>query len=343
MTTTIVAPMTQDEARRLVTDIRAHLTNAERQVEAARQKALRLYQSEGWKPLGYSSFRACAEAEFGRSWQQIYRLVDAAQVDANLALVSPTGEIEPVRETHARELKRLPTPQAQHAAYLRAQEIAQSEGDRQPTVRHIQAAVSAEEAALVAKRNALVYHLVVTGDLSPRDGSRMVNAMEKLPPRVRGDLTMLIATHGLRDVGLIAPIGDMLKRKGTPKESKILPEVVRGFLGGVPLRDATVRDLERAADEARMEHIAEAQELKRQEALAAGMPVIEPVAMSAFINAPDKTVKALASAFQNDRAQLEQVWFALGKHLGWRLPGEDEDVREMRQIFMVADVGSSAR
>jgi len=313
---TIVAPMSQDEARRLVTDIRAHLANAERQVEQARQKALRLYRSEGWLPLGYSSFRACAEAEFGRSWQQIYRLVDAAQVDANLALVSPVGEFEPVRETHARELKRLPTPQAQHAAYLRAHEIAQSEGDKQPTVRHIQAAVSAEEAALVAKRNALVYHLVVTGELSPRDGSRMVDAMEKLPPAVRGQLTLLVATHGLRDVGLIAPIGDMLKRKGSSKESKILPEVERGFLGGVPLREATTRDLERAAEEARMEHIADAQEAKRQEALAAGLPLVEPVVMTAYINAPQKTAKALVVALKGDTQQLEQVWLALGSYLG---------------------------
>lgn len=72
-------------------------------LETARAEVLRFYRGRGWLALGYHSFAACAQARFGKSVSQIYRLKDAALVQAN---VSPTGENIPDR--HVRVLKTLP-------------------------------------------------------------------------------------------------------------------------------------------------------------------------------------------------------------------------------------------
>jgi len=88
---TVFPTLSQQEARHLATKIRAHIANVEHHTEKARRKALTLYETESWHVLGYTSFKSCGTAEFARLWQQVYRLVDTAQVDANLASVSPTG------------------------------------------------------------------------------------------------------------------------------------------------------------------------------------------------------------------------------------------------------------
>lgn len=324
MHSTIILTITAQEARHLITDIRAHLSHVERHGEQARQKALRLYQTEAWRMLGYVSFRACAEAEFGRSWQQVYRLVDAAQVDANLAQVSPTGEIPLIAETHARELKRLVSPQAQYAAVERAKTLAQTEGAIEPTARHIAQAVAVEEASQIAQKNVLIHHLIVNGDITAKQGAKLLEQVERHSPRIRGDLLQLIAKHNLKDPQLIAPIGDMLKRQGTLKESKVLPEVLRGYLGGTPLAHANLSDLKRANVEARLEHVAEAQEQERQARVAAGQTVIEVVPVNVYKGDVERTVKALISALE-DNVELEQVFRGLAQHLGWKHPLSGQD------------------
>jgi hypothetical protein len=99
-----VAMMDQVEARQTVEQIKTHLDSARRQL-------LDLYEREGWRALGYTSWRDCATAEFGQSSAQIYRLLSAAQIEQ--AIDSPIGEIP---ESHLREVAKLDTPDQQRQA-----------------------------------------------------------------------------------------------------------------------------------------------------------------------------------------------------------------------------------
>lgn len=99
-------PMTVTEARTCAAKIRAGL-------EGTRALVLDLYQREGWRALGYRSWRDCVTTEFGQSQSYLYRQLAAAKVDANL---SPFGEIP---ESHARQLAHLP-PERQQEVYEQA-------------------------------------------------------------------------------------------------------------------------------------------------------------------------------------------------------------------------------
>lgn len=110
-------PMTSAEARQTVEQIRQHL-------ESARELLYSLHLREGWRALGYSSWRECAKAEFGRSQAQVYRLLDAARVEVNIG--SPIGELP---EWQTRELKRVP-PERQREVYEEAQRVASTSGGR---------------------------------------------------------------------------------------------------------------------------------------------------------------------------------------------------------------------
>jgi hypothetical protein len=72
--------MTKTEARGLVERIRSHITDARRDV-------LELYEREGWRVLGYDSWRDCVVTEFEQSQRHLYRLLDAAKVERNLSQV----------------------------------------------------------------------------------------------------------------------------------------------------------------------------------------------------------------------------------------------------------------
>ena len=115
LTTTAVAvvPMTETEARQCVDDIRQGIVGV-------RQKLLELYEREGWRVLGYGSWRECAQAEFGYSQAYAYRLLGWAEVERR---VSPIGEM-PVNEAQARPLARL-DPEAQREAWGRVLDNAQ--------------------------------------------------------------------------------------------------------------------------------------------------------------------------------------------------------------------------
>lgn len=54
-------------------------------------------EREGWKALGYESWRECAVAEFQISQSRIYQLLDAARISTNL-------ENKEMPEIHLREL-----------------------------------------------------------------------------------------------------------------------------------------------------------------------------------------------------------------------------------------------
>lgn len=86
--------MNRVEARLCVDAIHDHLRKARAQI-------LELYEREGWKALGYASWRECVTAEFEQSQSQLYRQLAAAFVER---VISPNGEIGTLPESHARPL-----------------------------------------------------------------------------------------------------------------------------------------------------------------------------------------------------------------------------------------------
>lgn len=113
---TVVAVMTEDEARLCVGRINAHLNGA-------RVELLRLYEGRGWEALGYASWRACVVAEFGGQERELYRALQAAQVEQNIQSVLTNLSKPTPPESHLLYLARL-APIEQPAAYQRAVETA---------------------------------------------------------------------------------------------------------------------------------------------------------------------------------------------------------------------------
>ena len=90
--------LSEEEARACVERIRGHL-------EGARRELLRLYDSQGWRALGYPSWWVCVVAEFGQSQAYLYRQLEAGRIEAR---ISPIGEIGVIPESHLRPLVALP-------------------------------------------------------------------------------------------------------------------------------------------------------------------------------------------------------------------------------------------
>jgi phage N-6-adenine-methyltransferase len=99
----LVPMMTQAEARACVERIK-------RGLDTARRELLRLHDAEGWRALGYRSWRECGEREFSYSQSHLYRLLTAAEIERDIgAEFSPIGENPgAIPESHLRPLAKLP-------------------------------------------------------------------------------------------------------------------------------------------------------------------------------------------------------------------------------------------
>jgi len=86
--------MSEPEARSCVQAINAGIAIIRRQV-------LDLHDREGWRALGYVSWRHCVAAEFEQSQAHLYRVLNAGQIEAK---ISPIGEIGSIPEGQLREL-----------------------------------------------------------------------------------------------------------------------------------------------------------------------------------------------------------------------------------------------
>jgi len=127
-TAKVFKPLAPSEARTLCEEIKGHL-------RSARQLLLALYEGEGWKALGYKSWRECITTEFEQSQRHCYHLLAAAQVGRNLCTIVQNPDDIP--ESHLRPLAQL-EPEYQVQAYQQALEAA---GDR-VTAKHVERAVA---------------------------------------------------------------------------------------------------------------------------------------------------------------------------------------------------------
>ena len=127
----VITPMTPAEAREYVDKIKAGM-------QEIYGLLLELHERNGWRALGYSSWRECTQAEFGYSAAHTYRLLESAEIRRNI--FSPTGEnmLQPIPERQLRPLAQVP-PEAQPVVWQRAVETA-PEG--KVTAAHVQAVVN---------------------------------------------------------------------------------------------------------------------------------------------------------------------------------------------------------
>lgn len=123
------AMLSAEEARQIVKNINGHM-------EQSRKDLIELYDREGWRALGYSSWGACVKAEFDGSSTALYRQLAAAKIEREVFGDSRIGNPVPASQLEA--VKDLPTEQ-KRAAFQRADELA---GDQPRTAKHIQQAAA---------------------------------------------------------------------------------------------------------------------------------------------------------------------------------------------------------
>lgn len=122
-----VTPMTAAEARECTELIRKDLAT----IETIQVRLLDMERRQGFKALGYSSWREWATKEYSNSSQAyLYRLLAAAKVEANLA-DSTIVEID-IPISQLTELAKLPAPQ-QPVALRKADELAMANGKPRTT------------------------------------------------------------------------------------------------------------------------------------------------------------------------------------------------------------------
>ena len=145
----LIQPMTRDDARRLTSEIRGHLSQA-------RVKILQMYRDKGYLLMGYDSFKDWAIGEFEISWQQVYNLRTAAEIDETiLPLVSPRGELYNIPVNHARELRKLKSEENQVRALQLAHRQADAQGKDKPTEQIVKNAVESVQAERVCRYGSL--------------------------------------------------------------------------------------------------------------------------------------------------------------------------------------------
>lgn len=298
--------MTAKEARQITDEIKYH-------GELLREKLLRIYESGGYEALGYTSFQAYVDAELTISFQQAYKLVGAAKVDANLTLFSPSGEVIQVPVNHANEFRKLPTPELQYEAFTLARQQAQAQ-DSDITARtvcqSVQTVVSRE--VVRSSPHRVVQQMVASDEIPASTGASLVRALDELEPVAQAEVQSLMATSGLKNPDLVKPLGLKVQQEAkTGKTSKVLDEIRRtGHLGGKALHEAKLEDLKKANEAAQKEHISEGDEEKRQKQLLNGEKVEEAVIITVYRNNPNRTLNAIMNALAVD--DVQQLYQMLG-------------------------------
>jgi hypothetical protein len=99
--------MSAAEAQSAVSEINANISQADGLYTGTRKLLLDLQEREGWRALGYGSFRDCLAECCPRIEQAYaYRLADAARVDRNVSVSTRVETFLP--EKHAYELRHVP-------------------------------------------------------------------------------------------------------------------------------------------------------------------------------------------------------------------------------------------
>jgi len=129
-----VVLMSAEAARECVEAIRQTYAKAGNELITLRQQLLSLYEGEGWRPLGYGSWRECVTSEFEQSQRRVYQLLTAAKIDRQLQLAGFVPGTKPATERQYRALAAAPED-ARPGVW---DEALQAAAPAKPTARQVQ-------------------------------------------------------------------------------------------------------------------------------------------------------------------------------------------------------------
>ena len=304
---TLITTLDAYEARQLTTEINHH-------AELLREKLLRFYQGKGWLALGYDSFQAWADAECVFSWQHVYKLVGVAQVEENLTLIEGEAIVVPVN--HGKHLAKLDTPLLQQQAYRLAQQIARTVACDVLTEVHVQKAVQNVQRGEFAKNSPhrVVAQMVADDDLTPKEGEKIAKWLDQSPPETQVYAQEKLV-EGLTNMNILHKIINRhAKQVKSGKPSSALKELdATGCIDGKPLDQAEFSDWKRMNAELSAEYQSDAITRKQQQNL--DDPIVEPKAMNAYTNSPEKTLESLKRVL--DDKTLDGLFELMAKERGY--------------------------
>lgn len=140
-----------------------------------------LYEREGWRAQGYSSFRECATGEFGGHQATLYRQLEAAQVARELEADPVFAHVRKIEDVSGRQLRALSrAPEGSRAEVL---DVAVKAANGKPTEAVVKAAVDAKLARPKATPAELV-KTVVNGVTKADRAIEKARAAGKIPAGV---------------------------------------------------------------------------------------------------------------------------------------------------------------
>lgn len=295
--TKIIAKLTRDQAFTQISLIRNEINVTAKSMMRLREMIIQFHEGAGWEALGYGSLAECFEKQLGTSFQAGYRQLKAALVERNILALLPEGEVPAriiperhVRDTNIGKLK----PESQAEAYRNATQMAKAEGFDEPTTAHVNRAVALEETkeTVFQSEFPIVSHMVASGSVTAQVGRDMEQALKKLRPKQCAYIAQLMGEFGLCCPALFGPLASLFDRR-PGKESKLMPQVMSGYLAGVPLKTATLSDWKRANLEAQQEHISESVAAR----VAAGGSDPVPVIVTLYKADVKRSLKAMYQEF----------------------------------------------
>ena len=137
---TAIVLMDKVEAREITDRIKANLVDTSELV-------FDMYNREGWRALGYESWRACVVAEFEFSQSHAYRLLSHGQVVKNIkdSQLGNPDIILPATQHQTEPLAKLP-PKQQSATWQKVQKVTEKP---QPTAKEIETVIAFSKHAQV--------------------------------------------------------------------------------------------------------------------------------------------------------------------------------------------------
>ena len=176
------------------------------QAEDLRALLLQLRDGEGWRSLGYATWAACCEKEFGYTKRHANYLIQTDAVKKQVGEIYPT----PIKDSHAKALARV--PEGKRQAVLDA--ATEQAGDKPVTAVRIRMATEEVEQA---------------AEVEPRKGVGVLRANEAIEI-----LTRIPKNDPLRNRGFQI-VTDWIKSqsKSKRKEKKERPALVKEILADV--------------------------------------------------------------------------------------------------------------
>lgn len=170
-----VTPMSPGEARDSINRINAG-------VNSIRIELLELHRRQGWKALGYSTWKEFAESEFNLHRDRLYDMITAAEVEVNLVNNGiDASEISDLPESQLRAIAKAPI--TRQAAAFEALKAWESE-DGKATEKEAEAAVASVDPNFAhQKATQLVTKFVASG--ADIDNTAVDKVFDGASPRLK--------------------------------------------------------------------------------------------------------------------------------------------------------------